>query len=170
MRKKKPPLHEAPEIWDLFVVAATLIILTNALPFNESGLSGQPSVAGGPLDPLLGLSQPHTWSSCLSDSLVQQPDFESTDKGGGTRAVSRQPPRSECLTPFALLLTITLRFGSAASPPRVVQGNLSRAPSPLPFARAHHRSVTRHSTEPLMCCQRPWKGGPPEPPTRPWKH
>lgn len=52
-------MHEAPKIWGLFVVAATLIIPTNALPFNESGLSGQPSVAGGPLDPSLASHNPH---------------------------------------------------------------------------------------------------------------
>lgn len=62
-------------------MAAALIILTKELPVNESGLSGQPSVAGGPLDPSLA-SQPHSWSSCLKDFLIQQPDFESTDKGG----------------------------------------------------------------------------------------
>lgn len=59
IRKKKSPLHEAPEIWGLFVVATTLIILMNVLPFNESSLSSQLSVAGGPLHPSLASHNPH---------------------------------------------------------------------------------------------------------------
>lgn len=40
-------------LWQL-----ALIILTNALPFNESSLSGQPSEAGGPPDPPWPLTTP----------------------------------------------------------------------------------------------------------------
>lgn len=35
----------------------------------------------GALLTLLGLSQLHSWSSCLDDFLIQWPDFGSTDTG-----------------------------------------------------------------------------------------
>lgn len=51
-----------------------LIILTNALRFHESGLSGQPSVAGDSLDPSLAshncTAGVHVWMISSLKSLI----------------------------------------------------------------------------------------------------
>lgn len=58
-----------------------LIVLTNAFVFMSLGV--WPALCGWGLSgPIPGRSQLHSWSSCLDDFLIQEPDFESTGKRG----------------------------------------------------------------------------------------
>lgn len=58
MRKQVISLAGSPEAWVRVSWLRAFIILTIALPFNECGLSDQPSVAVAPPDPSLASHTP----------------------------------------------------------------------------------------------------------------
>lgn len=80
----------------------------------------------GPSRPLLGLSQLHSWSSCLNDFLIQQPNFESTKRRGKSEASHHRESNADQL-PSSVLAGVSVTLTATPAhwtdePPEALEG------------------------------------------------